>query len=349
MVLSAQEDQLLASRWSRVVRAVPDDTWDEEAALRVGRATDGHHEDLRLPLLEVAGRHDAPARARLLETANHGSLDALAALGDVRTLSTEMVTNLINKLTLHVDQQVHDAHAGSFGFGCDVGRNLALLNVWHPDVARWDPLYSLLEDKAVAGGHKVGALLLLASLAEHLRDDVRSRLRTIALVLADQPSSMRPSLLDDERDTAGAATELAAALGELDEDTIAHQLVTLLAQDSAHRQWAARLACRVTRPETTGVLVTLSQDPEPAVRAAAAAGLASLVATERGGAIAVNGFQRCLRDPGTAVPANVAATLATTPTRSPIADEALTRLCGHASAYVRATAASALGHGDPAA
>jgi HEAT repeat protein len=160
---------------------------------------------------------------------------------------------------------------------------------------------------------------------------------------------VRPSSLDDERDTAGAATELAAALGVLDEDTIAHQLVALLAQDSAHRLWAARLARRLTRPETTGVLVALSQDPESAVRAAAAAGLAFLVAAERGGAIAVDGFQRCLRDPGTAVPASVVATLAKTPTRSPVADEALTRLCGHASAYVRATAASAVGHGDPAA
>jgi hypothetical protein len=342
VVLPAQDDQLLASRWSRVVRAVPNDTWDQEAALRVGQAADAHHEDLRLPLLEVAARYDAQARARLVEQANHGSLDALAELGDVRTLSTEVVTNLINKLTVHVDQQVRDAHAGSFRFE-DVGRNLALLNVWHPDLARWEPLFSLLEDKAVAGGHKVGALLLLASVTEHLRDDVRSRLKTIALALTDQPLSVRSSSLDDERDTAGAATELAAALDALDEDTIGHQLVVLLAQDSAHRHWAARLAHRLARPETTGVLLTLSQDPEPAVRAAAAAGLAFLVAAERGGAIAMNGFQRCLRDPGTAVPASVAATLAKTPTRSPVADEALTHLCGHASAYVRATAASAVG------
>ncbi|MEO7196250.1 MAG: DUF4365 domain-containing protein [Pseudonocardiaceae bacterium] len=342
-VLPGQEDQFLASRWSRVVRAMPGDTWDEEAALSLVQAADAHHEDLHLSLLEVVARYDAQARARLVEKANCGSLDALAALGDVRTLSTGVVTNLINKLTTRVDQQVRDAQAGSYRLGgCDVGRNLALLNTWHPGVASWDPLFSLLEEESVAGGHKVGALLLLASVTEHLHGDVRSRLKTIALAIAGQPPSVHLVSLVDERDATGAATELAVALGALDEDTIAHQLVAFLAQDLAHRKWAARLACRLNRPETIGVLVALSQDLEPAVRAAAAGGLAFLVAAECGSAIAVNSLQRCLRDPGTAVPRSVVTTLAKTSTRSLVAYEALTRLCGHASAYVRATAASAV-------
>jgi hypothetical protein len=346
-VLPGQEDQLLASRWSRVVHAVPDDAWDEEAALRVGQAVDAHHEDLRLPLLEVAARYDGQARARLIERANCGSLEALAALGDARRLSAEVVTNLIDKLTMHADQQVRDAQAGSFRFGgCDIGHNLVLLNVWHPDVASWDPLFNLLEEEAVAGSHKVGALLLLASVAEHLHDNVRSRLKTIALAIAGQPLPGRPSLLVNERDIVGAATELAVALGALDEDTIAHQLVALVAHDLAHRQWAARLAYRLNWPETVGVLVTLSQDLEPAVRAAAAAGLAFLVATECGGAIAVHGLQHCLRDPGTTVPRSVATALAKVPARSPVADKALSHLRDHASAYVRATAASVMAPGE---
>jgi hypothetical protein len=326
---------------------VADDAWDEAAALRVGQAVDAHHEDLRLPLLEVAARYDAQARARLVEMANCGSLEAFVALGDVRRLSAEVVTNLIDKLTMHVDQQVRDAHAGAFRFGgCDIGRNLALLNVWHPDVASWDTLFNLLEEEAVVGSHKVGALLLLASVTEHLSDDIRSRLKTIALALAGQPLPGRPLLIVNEPDIVGAATELAVVLGAFDEDTIAHQLVALLSQDSAHRQWAARLACRLNRPETVGVLVALSQDLEPAVRVAAAAGLAFLVAAECGGTLAVHGLQRSLRDLGTALSRSVATTLAKTPARSPVADEVLTTLSGHASAYVRATVAIAMGPGE---
>ena len=90
------------------------------------------------------------------------------------------------------------------------------------------------------------------------------------------------------------------------------------------------------------MLITFAQDPEPTVRARAAAGLAFLVAAERGGAVATDGLQRCLHDPGTAVPANIAVTLAEAPARSSVTQDALNSLCNHASAYVRATVQSAM-------
>ena len=181
-----------------VVSALPDDTWNEETARSVGKTAQAHSPQLQLPLLGVAAKYEPSARSRLLEEARGGSLGALEALGDVRTLSPEVATDLIAGLTAQVDRRIDSAHAGSFGFGGpDVGRGLALLNVWHPDAANWDPIFHLLEDQAVASNDKRGVLVILATLAERLPDDVRLHLEPIARAIARHPSAGQPAILHD--------------------------------------------------------------------------------------------------------------------------------------------------------
>jgi hypothetical protein len=203
LTMDGQEDQLLATSWSRVVRRMPTELWNDEDAARVGEKADAHRQDLRLPLLGVAARHDPAARERLMEEARNGSLDALAALGDVRDLPTDVVTNLIPELSQRVDGQVLEAQGGRFGFGHDVGHALAVLNVWHPGAADWDPLLNLLQAPTVIGDHKQGALEVLTSLTERLPEDVQSRLREIAAAIAEQPLPEHLSPLGDRRDASG--------------------------------------------------------------------------------------------------------------------------------------------------
>jgi hypothetical protein len=342
IVLPAQTDQFLAMSWARVVHALPGETWDEETGLAIGQDVDGHDGALRWRLLAVTAQYDPAVRALLVEEARTGSLDALGALGDVRSVSSEAVGPLIELLAERANAKVRDARAGSFGMGGhDVGYALALLNLYHQANANWDALLELLDDRAVAGNDKRGALQVLAALEQHLPDHVRPRLETISMAVAGQPLLPCAALFGDERDATGAAADLAAALGVLDDDSGANRLLELLAGDADHRRWAARLARRLARPEDVGVLVVLARDPEPEVRAAAAAGLAFLVGAGRGGALAVNGLQRCLRDPGTLVAASIAATLAEVAASTPPAQAVLTSLCGHVSASVRATAARA--------
>lgn len=342
MSLPAQKDWYLAAAWAEVVNVLPDKAWDEGAALRVGKLADSFDSVLRLPLLGVSARYDATAREQLVEAAAGGSLDALAVLGDVQALPTEAVHKLIAVLTELADKQVSDARSGSFrGGGHDVGYALALLNVWHPEAANWVPLLNLLQETTVIGKDKRGALRLLADLVKHLPNDVRPRLGEISVAVARQPVPVHAARFGNHRDAVGAAADLAAALGGLNDDEGADRLLELLSGDSDHRCWAARVASRLARPADTGVLVVLAHDPEPEVRATAASGLASLVATARGGELAVNVLQRCLQDPGTKVPLGIALTLAGVSDRSPDAEVALTVLRGHASAYVRTTATGA--------
>jgi HEAT repeat protein len=136
----------------------------------------------------------------------------------------------------------------------------------------------------------------------------------------------------------GPATHLSAALGALDDDEAADRLLDLLGGDSNNRRWAAHVARRLNRSQDVGLLATLIQDPAPEVRAAAAEGLASLVAGEHGGPLAADALRRCAGDPGTRAPAHAAAALALAESRSSTADEVLAELQRHISAQVRAQA-----------
>jgi Domain of unknown function (DUF4365) len=74
VTLGPHQEELTAGSWGKVVRALPQSVWTEEASLHAGNAADRHHDALRLPLLGVAARYDEAARARLLAHAREGFL-----------------------------------------------------------------------------------------------------------------------------------------------------------------------------------------------------------------------------------------------------------------------------------
>ncbi|MBB6397403.1 hypothetical protein BKA00_004317 [Actinomadura coerulea] len=341
--LEAQEDQAVATSWTRVVDALPASIWTPEVVAAIGGRAEDHHWSLRFPLLGLMSKYDSSVKDRLVQEACDGSSEALSALGRAQELSAEVAASLIAGRVSLVDQQIREAHSGQFGFGgADHGRTLAVLNIWHPGVADWEPLFRLLEDPMVVGDHKRGALRVLTASVDHLSSDVRQRLISIATAVADQQSPAHFSLMGGSRDSTGAATELAWALGALDDHATAHRLLTLLAGDKDRRRWAARIAGRRGSSEDVGLLVSLLLDPHPAVRGAAAAQLADIVATERGNSLAIDGLRFCLRDPGVVVPASIAATLEHLSTQNEHTNEVLIELSSHPSAQVRGSAVRAL-------
>jgi hypothetical protein len=332
------QEQLLAIAWAKVIRALPDETWNEDATRRLATNTGTHHGELRTSIFGLLARHDDDARRGLIDEARAGSLDALAALGDVTKLSDETAGALTESLARQVRDQVEKAHTGHFGFGGhDIGSALALLNVWHPDVAAWEPLLELLSEPAVLVEHKRGALETLGNLADRIPTDVQAQLRPIAVTAAEQ-STAPASMFETERDNMGPGTYLATVLGALGESATADRILNLLAGDRNHRRWATQIARQLGRPDDIGVLATLSQDSDVDVRAAASASLASIVVRQLGGALAANALQRCLDDPGTQVPIHVAAVLAGAPERDANAESALRWLSIHISANARSLA-----------
>lgn len=335
--LVAVDDQTRATDWGRVVDAIAVSAWDTASARLAGLNAGGHHEALRWPLLQVTARFDPAVRDELINDARAGSEQALSALGNVQNLSADLVESVITRLTNRLNQQVTGAHQGYSDDPRGTGHDLVIFNVWHPTLADWEPLCELLADHHVSGAHKRGALWALAASAGRLSDALRSRLTIIAADAVRHPGLADP-LIGHAADATAAAAELLAAL---DPDRGEDQLLSLLAGDPSHRESAARVARRLNRPEGIGVLVTLTSDPEPAVRATAAAALASLVAVDRGGPLAAAALHRCAADPGCSVPISLAAALAQETTRSPATDTVVDHLRSHRSAAVRRWIATA--------
>ena len=235
---------------------------------------------------------------------------------------------------------VNEARRSQHGFGVlDVGRDLAMLNIWHPDEANWEPLLALLAEINVAPRHKNGALTLLADTAELIPDSVVHELRRIAEEVAAHPHLPQP-LEPTDRSALGPALDLIAALpgsaptfGDLRQ-----QIFTLLAGDDGDRSQAAKLASRGAGAATVGLLVGLLQDSHPSVRSTAAASLVrigtrSASVTTDAERVAADAIDQAILDPGTAVARGVVAAYLRSTCRPP--QQILDALSQHASAAVR--------------
>lgn len=337
--LPGQDDQLVANAWARILQAFPDTDWDEETVDQLSAGADAQHDVLRLAMLDIANRFGSSAYSRLLGEVKSGSFAALDALGGYRELDSDIVAGLAPSVIAKVNGLISDAHQSTFkGYTHDAGIALALLNVWHGDSAGWETLLRLLEDKRVPAQNKRGALRVLARHVDRVPHEVRLRLVTLVRSETTKFPTMPGSPFSDDGDISGPLTEMAIALDVLDEDDSAFRLLTLIEGDTQQRHWACEIAYLQRDSVGVGVLVTLSKDREPQVRASAAAGLAALVAGDLGGALAKHGLRRCLVDTGILVPVAIASVLVDSSEQSPASREALITLRSHASARVRSLA-----------
>lgn len=336
MALPVLTDQAHATSWARVMDALPKDSWNADVAQRLLVKTNEAHSALRNMVRSLAAPFDSDARESLMSEIRSGSLSALAAFGKVGDLPDDVAAALIPRVEDLVGRQVNEAHRGVYGHGGpDVGRDLALLNVRFPDHARWDPLFTLLSDPAVAAEHKAGALQVLAVLADDLKTDIRTRLGAMALALAKDTRQTQMFRRTPEASVRGYAAHLAIALETIGEEAAAEHIMRLSTGTVQDRVLAARIACHSDQLENPWLCITLSQDPDPRVRANTAAAIATLVAAGEGGDLAVAAFQSCLTDSGTYVARAIAEALTAAATLAPIAQDALATLHNHPSARVR--------------
>jgi HEAT repeat protein len=257
-------------------------------------------------------------------------------MGDVRKLPADVAAILTDQLADAAERVVANAHNGVFGMGSDVGSSLVLLNAWHPNSSKWEPLLRLLDDDRVLIGAKRYSLRYLASLADHVPQQIRERLIPIATKIARRETAETHDFFGDGGDAAGEATNVTLAFGGIDAEEFADRLVDLLAGGPTDRRWAARVAAQTDGSERVGLLVTLAADADASVRAAAAHGLASAVVAGEAGSLAERALQACVTDPGSLVPAHAAAALREA--GGELAETLLAPLQAHPSAYVREAA-----------
>jgi hypothetical protein len=326
-----------------VLAALPESAFRPEDAGALAASADHHHFPLPNRILGVAANlGDQAARESLVEQAMQGSLDALSELGDVRDLDPAVAAAQVNRLADSARRVVTDAKRGMFGIGSDVCRPLALLNVWHPEVAQWDPVLELLGEDAVMVDDKRGALRLLADVAERIPDEIRTPLTDTVTHIARQEGNVMHSLLTRPRDASAEAALLAMALGAFGaEETSAH-ITRLLDGQASDRTWAAVIAGRNDTPFNRGLLVSLASDDDSKVRSTACAWL-TFCATQGTDPLLSAALRRAAADPGRRVPLQLGLGLqqlqaSEDPHDRALAAELSETLATHPSARVRALA-----------
>jgi hypothetical protein len=341
--MSSQTDALISQRWARLVTVMPSKSFNAQSAEAAEKAADTQTEDLRRSLLGVAARFRESARAALIAESAAGEVRALSELGDVRELDVGTVAAIVGRLESDLGRQADAAHQGSYGFGgVDSAHALALLNAWHEEHARWDPLLDFLADPAVAGHDKVGALGVLTNLVEQLPDKVRDRLAEMAVALVDMPVALEDFGFG-RPDTRGRAAELAARVRASSEAVTAGQFSRLLSSPSAlTRQAATRLAYQIGGPEGIGALSVLAHDPSPLVRAAAAGGLVRLLDDSDPSGLHEQALKRCAEDPGVQVGVTMASAFPSKAVTGRVQVEVLNQLAQNLSITARSKAIEAL-------
>jgi hypothetical protein len=335
LALEPMEVELERYAWTRTVKALSDEAWTADRAMELRDAADRHEGSLRLALLGAArAAGDDSAEATLLNEAAAGSIGAVTALGDVRRLPADAITAQIASLSASVARFIAEAHEGrqSVG-GPDPAADLALINAWHAEAAAWEPVFELLADGAVIADAKRRTLQMLTALADKLTPPARERLQPLAVALANTDPAAIQGLFDDGYSIRHEAALLAAALGALDEAQTAERLVELLHGDHAARRRALALA---DRSDVTGVIVALTADPQPEVRAEAVAILARRLEGGDDDELTVQVLRAAVHDPGTRVPEAIAGTFRDAATA--LGSELRDSLRCHPSARVRRVA-----------
>jgi hypothetical protein len=346
--LPPQRGALVARAWAGLLWKVPPKAWTRAAARAAARDASRHDPTLARALRGVAWRHGQLAKAReeLLAEALNGSLLALGELGPVTAFSEAQADQLIASVGDQLGEELDRARDGSTrSGGSDPGEALAVLDLWHSEVANWEPLVQLLGEPTATPSMKRRTLVVLAGGADRIPEHVRARMKPHVRPLT-RPLPERPPPFQGEPDLRGPALDLAVAIGAVAAEEAYRQVFAWLGEDADQRRWAAQVALRLGGCETFGVLAALASDHDPTVRAAAAAALATRLGEEPGAEEAVRGIlERAVRDPGVAVPEAVARALASVSRSDRTTEELRAALLTNLSATVRVITAEEAGAG----
>lgn len=319
--LPAVEDELFAQGLASVARAVAVEALPaaERDALRDAAVRQPHARLSAAILGRLAGTGDSSARTMLISRASNGDLEALTAVGSVTVLNETAVDALLDVLESRTDDL----------------QGLAVLNVWFPRVARWDPLLRSLADPAVPAQYKRDACRTLAGTADRLPDEVRHRLIGILRPLA----ATEPHDLLTEEPLRGVVIHLSIALGAIEAAKVESRLVELAMGAWQERRDLARILGSTTLDAMPGALAVLAGDRHIQVRAAAGQAAARRLRSGRGGATELRVVVHLAADPGTAAPRAIlnGLLMGETPLDGDLREVAA-RLCNHRSARLRAAA-----------
>jgi Domain of unknown function (DUF4365) len=340
--LPTQSDQSVAHSYASLVRAFESHEWSDDDRKRIAQRKGGDNWELTDAFEFLLAEQDVQARRKLLDDVRNGSLRALTGLRDVRDVPPDVAAALVESLSNKVRVQITESRQGAYGMGggIDLGECLTLVNMWHPDLADWEPVRELLAEPASHPDHVVATVRILSrmpgSVPLEVADALEPALRNLR---ARQPLHAGVFSFSHE-DVRGIAAEALDALNLGDADDAS--LWTLMAGDRSQRRSLALIVARRRDPAQLNLLASLAHDSDATVREIAAHCIARW-ATD---GIAIPGSQALLMlllgDPGVRLARSVTTILSGAADQTYIV-ESLQKLQNHISATVRRRTEKALG------
>lgn len=271
-------DDGTAQTLARLIHSIPVSAWRERDLQRASDRAESDAAYLREAFLGVAASAVVESREQVLERARAGELIIFEAIDDVRTLPSDAVNVLTERLCAVIDNLIDEAAQGTYSDGSlDPGHALALLGVWHPFTEPWDRIEALLTAPGVRPQQQSGALQLLAVHGMTLAEPAKTQL--VEAVSALRNRKPVRTFFDDEEDIRGLAAEALAALAE--EASREPLIRELLSGDTVHRVASARIIERFGDKAESEILLALAGDANETVRDAALRGLSRLVVADR--------------------------------------------------------------------
>jgi hypothetical protein len=220
---------------------------------------------------------DARAEERLLDLASSGNYFALLKLNNPKSLGFEHARTLLASLEASVDRIVERARQNSWGLGLSLPSILVWLNQSFPEIARWNGIFSLLEEDRVLTSEKRAVCEQLAVNLD-VMDEV-SKARLTSILEGGLKGLVEP--LAGDPDLESPTDLLRAALGTLSsEEQSANFPLLLNSRVRGRRGVVARMLGFSKRlgDLEIGALLALASDTSMAVRAAAVEAVSRQVA-----------------------------------------------------------------------
>lgn len=267
-----------AQTLARLIRSIPNSAWTKRDRKRAGERSDSDAAYLREAYLAVAAPVVSQSWDKILELAESGNLIAFEAIEDVRELPKNAVTALTDSLCNAIDSMIEISASGvHMSGGIDEGKALTVINVHHPELARWDHVYRFLRNPHALSRELRGALEMIGYFGAQLSNDVKSQLLACISPLCEKVPIH--GSFDDAEDIRGVATEASAAVT----DVASRALLVrrLLSGGIDNRASCARILERHGDVAEIEILLSLAGDSDASVSSAAYFGLGRLVATNR--------------------------------------------------------------------
>jgi hypothetical protein len=265
LALPAIIDQSFAHSLARVLRAVPEDGWAPEDLDQLRLRNDDNWE-LKETLVGITALGVDEAREELLDALRQGDRRMLRNVADVRSIPQDAAAAQITILSASVRSEAEEARAGTF-YRND-SRDLAMLNIWHPDIADWTPIYELLNEFRVMPSSLIALAALIRDASSHVRQDIREQLLPRLEHVRDRTPIDFGEWLEASQQLRNVIREAVDALAP---GTVSDtELWGLVGGSTEGRSAAARIVGRRRDISRIDILACLSHDEANIVRASAA-------------------------------------------------------------------------------